>query len=300
MKKTILLMAGAVWALGACAQSAPYHTLPVESFESIQAFFRYQAPGHFPAISGHRGCREGGMPENSIAALDYTLSRIPAMFELDPRITKDSVIILMHDTTLDRTTTGSGPVIEHTWAEIQELWLKDVAGNITREKVPTLDEVIRWSAGKTVINLDVYTSMELMGRKLQEYGFPPHVMLTIHTPEQLLYFYGLSKRTMFSVHISDLEKFDAIDRTGVPWENMIVYVGARIRPESAELYRRLHEKGVSFFISVAGSHDQQKDDARRLAGYATELDPTGKPVLPDAIESDWPIQLYETLKKATK
>jgi glycerophosphoryl diester phosphodiesterase len=47
------------------------------------------------------------------------------MFEIDPRITKDSVVVLMHDATLDRTTTGTGRVADHTWAELQQLRLKD-------------------------------------------------------------------------------------------------------------------------------------------------------------------------------
>ncbi len=298
--KKLLLLACLLCTGIACTPREQLNTLPVENFESVQAFFRYRGPGHFPIISGHRGCRENGMPENSIAAFEYTLRNLPAMFEIDPRITSDSVIVLMHDPTLDRTSTGSGRVDEHTWAQLQQLYLKDVDGNVTEEKIPTLDKVIAWSAGKTVINLDVYTPMELMGAALQKHGFPPQVMLTIHTPEQLRYFYGLSQRTMFSVHINSLERLELFEQAGAPWENILVYVGARIKPENAELYRRLHDKGVSFFISTAGSHDQLKDRVQRLGGYASELDTTGKPALPDAIESDFPIELYETLKQVKR
>lgn len=161
---------------------ARLRTLPVNSIRAVREYFRYRGPSDMPIVSGHRGCREDGCPENSIRAFEHTLRRVPAFFEIDPRMTRDSVVVLMHDPTLDRTTTGHGPVSEHTWAELRELRLKDVHGNVTDERIPTLEEAIRWSAGKTVVNLDVYTPKEVLGPLLERLGFPPHVMLTIHTP----------------------------------------------------------------------------------------------------------------------
>lgn len=60
-----------------------------------------------------------------------------AFFELDPRLTKDSVIVLMHDTTIDRTTAGKGKLAEYTWEELQSFRLKDSEGNPTPYKIPT-------------------------------------------------------------------------------------------------------------------------------------------------------------------
>ena len=51
-----------------------------------------------------------GYPENCIASCEKTLSLLPAFFEIDFSFTKDSVMVLMHDLTLDRTTTGKGRV----------------------------------------------------------------------------------------------------------------------------------------------------------------------------------------------
>ena len=80
---------------------------------------------------------------------------MPSFFEIDPRLTRDSVIVLMHDVTIDRTTNGTGRVADYTLAELQQFRLKDRDGNLTEFRIPTLEEAIRWSQGKTILNLDI-------------------------------------------------------------------------------------------------------------------------------------------------
>lgn len=249
----------------------------------MREYFRYRGPSDMPIVSGHRGCREDGCPENSIRAFEHTLRRVPAFFEIDPRMTRDSVVVLMHDPTLDRTTTGHGPVSEHTWAELRELRLKDVHGNVTDERIPTLEEAIRWSAGKTVVNLDVYTPKEVLGPLLERLGFPPHVMLTIHTPEQAEYYYALSRKTMFSIHIKSLEQLEAFEKTPIDWRNVMAYVGPRMLPENRELYERLRAKGVRCMISLAPTYDRRETPEQRREGYLSDRD-----ILPDVIRVGLP------------
>jgi glycerophosphoryl diester phosphodiesterase len=67
-----------------------------------------------------------------------------AFLEIDVATTKDGVLVLMHDDTLDRTTTGSGPVAERTWAEIQALRVKRPDGTVLEDRVPTLASVLDW------------------------------------------------------------------------------------------------------------------------------------------------------------
>lgn len=77
-----------------------------------------------------------GFPENCIESFEKTLTMMPSFFEIDPRMTKDSVIVLMHDATIDRTTTGTGKVSDYTYAELQQFFLKDREGNVTTYKIP--------------------------------------------------------------------------------------------------------------------------------------------------------------------
>ena len=55
-------------------------------------------------------------------------------------------MVVIHDPTLDRTTTGTGPVVDRTAAELRALRLKDRSQTVTAEGIPTLDEVAALAA----------------------------------------------------------------------------------------------------------------------------------------------------------
>lgn len=82
------------------------HLLKFDDVTQLRDFFKYTGNGSI-IVSGHRGGYEEGYSENCIEGLENVLKQMPAFFEIDPRLTKDSVIVLMHDATLDRTTTGT-------------------------------------------------------------------------------------------------------------------------------------------------------------------------------------------------
>ena len=102
----------------------------INSFTDLQEYFRY-SPERDVIISGHRGGMMSGYPENCIESCEKTLSLMPTFFEIDFSFTKDSVMVLMHDLTVDRTTTGKGKVSDYTFEEIQKLNLVDRDGNVT-------------------------------------------------------------------------------------------------------------------------------------------------------------------------
>ena len=130
------------------------HYITVKNSRDLQAYFRY-APDRPIVISGHRGGMLDGYPENCIESFEKTLSYMESFFEIDPRLTKDGIIVLMHDETIDRTTTGKGKVSDYTYAELQQFNLVDRNGNVTAFKIPTLKECLEWSKGKTILNLDI-------------------------------------------------------------------------------------------------------------------------------------------------
>lgn len=76
------------------------------------------------------------------------------MVEVDLAMTKDSVLVLMHDETIDRTTNGKGLVKDWTLDSLQQLRLKLHDGTLTQERIPTLEELMIWSKGNTEIFID--------------------------------------------------------------------------------------------------------------------------------------------------
>lgn len=93
-------------------------------------------------------------PENSVAAIEHSIKVGVDVVELDLQLTKDSVLIIMHDSKLDRTTTGKGRVADWTVDSIKTLKLKNGAGIKTVHNVPTLEEALLAAKGKVLINLD--------------------------------------------------------------------------------------------------------------------------------------------------
>ena len=73
-----------------------------------------------------------GYPANCNESFEKTLSMMPSFFEIDPRLTKDSVIVLMHDATIDRTTDGTGRVSDYTYAALRRFRLRAREGNLTQ------------------------------------------------------------------------------------------------------------------------------------------------------------------------
>lgn len=261
-------------------------SIRIRNTAALLEYFSYTG-NNVPLISGHRGGMIKGYPENSIATFENTLRYTPAFFEIDPRLTKDSIIILLHDDSLGRTTNGTGKVSDYTWAELQKLRLKDPEGNVTNYGIPTLDEVIKWSKGKTILNLDKKdVPLEMTAKKLREHKAEAYVMLTVHNAKQAKFYYEGNKNVMFSAFVLSKEALAEYEQEGIPWSHIIAYIGPRYKPENKELIDMLHARGVKCMISAAPLYDKLKDSADRMVAYR-EIIKSGA----DIIESDLPIDV---------
>ena len=110
-----------------------------------------------PLFAAHRG---GALlwAENSLLAFRNALALGADFLELDVHLTRDGEVVVIHDATLERTTTGSGPVRERTLAELGAVRLRDRDGAVLEERVPTLDQVVALAAaGKRQILLEIKT-----------------------------------------------------------------------------------------------------------------------------------------------
>ncbi|WP_200977648.1 glycerophosphodiester phosphodiesterase family protein [Echinicola sp. 20G] len=104
-------------------------------------------------IVSHRGDWRNA-PENSLQAIQNCIEMKLDMVEIDVRMTKDGHLVLMHDQTIDRTTTGKGKVADWTLDSLKSLQLRNGAGHPTHHKIPTLEEAMNVAKGKILVNLD--------------------------------------------------------------------------------------------------------------------------------------------------
>ncbi|MFD1707352.1 glycerophosphodiester phosphodiesterase [Siminovitchia sediminis] len=103
----------------------------------------------------HRGA-SGHSPENTMAAFQKGFEMKADYIEMDVQMTKDGELVIIHDTTVDRTTDGTGNVGELTFEEMRQLdagsWFHD---NYAGEKVPSFVEVLDAFRGKTGILIEI-------------------------------------------------------------------------------------------------------------------------------------------------
>jgi glycerophosphoryl diester phosphodiesterase len=104
-------------------------------------------------VAAHRGDWRDA-PENSLLAFKYAIAMGVDIIELDLNKTKDGVVVIMHDQTIDRTTDGKGSPGDYTLAELKKFHLKNGLGRPTVNTIPTLHEVMELIKGKILVNLD--------------------------------------------------------------------------------------------------------------------------------------------------
>ncbi len=114
------------------------------------------ARGFSGLVIAHRGDALS-FPENTLAAVESAARLGADAVEIDVMMTRDGVLVAMHDNTLDRTTNGSGQVEHHLAAELKQLKLRNLESDITIDAtIPTLEEVIQ-----LVLKLNLKLEIEL-------------------------------------------------------------------------------------------------------------------------------------------
>lgn len=108
-------------------------------------------------VAAHRA-GHNGHPENSLSAWQHAIETGVDVIETDVKVTKDSVVVLMHDGKINRTTNGTGNPEDYTLAELKKFRLKMPDGTVTDETIPTFEDALKLAKGKILIDIDIKTS----------------------------------------------------------------------------------------------------------------------------------------------
>ena len=278
VKKIYLLLLVLLGGLSAVAQKSS--SFDVKKTKDLGEFFTYK-PGRKPLIIAHRGGTAKGLPENCIATFEHTIHITP-FFEIDPRLTKDSVIVILHDATLDRTTNGKGNLSDYTWEEVKKLRLKDANGNLTNYGIPTLEETIKWANGKCLLMLDrKNVPIPLMVKKLKEWKASSQVIMSAFELPDAKAYHELDEKLMLEIYIKNKESLDQVVQSGIPMKNIIAYVS---QPKTKEFYDLLHSKGLMAIVYTATVLEKEKDEKIRKQSYADIISNGGDIILANDVE----------------
>jgi glycerophosphoryl diester phosphodiesterase len=146
-----------------------------------------------PVVFAHRGA-SGYAPENTLAAFSHALKLGAEAIELDVKLTRDGQVVVLHDQTVDRTTSGHGDLREFTLAQVQELDAgSHFSAQFAGEKVPSLEQVFEQFGKKLFINIEL-TNYQTYGDGLTDkvielidrFGLDEWVMFSSFNPSNIL------------------------------------------------------------------------------------------------------------------
>lgn len=267
---TAVALAGCATEPAAMPVSAPVTPFSLVAPEgNLSAFFDCVRENDAVILSGHRGAAVPGYPENAIETFENTLGEIPALLEIDVQKSRDGVLVLMHDDTLARTTTGSGEVRNMTISELKSLNLVDEDGDVTDFRIPTLEEALSWGEGRTILALDrkadtTYQDLVDVVAAREAFG---RVVFATYSLEDAAHVALIAPEAMIVTPIEKPEDLDTLRATGVDLSHVISWGGTEV--PDPELYAQLAAQGVESAFAPLGSWTGSWDNRIRMLGDDT-------------------------------
>lgn len=271
-------LACALWAAAPAAAQLPEPVEPLGAEDVLVGDFLDCLRGRATLISAHRGGPEPGYPENALETFANTLSKAPMLIETDVRQTVDGVLVLLHDETLERTTTGRGRVDAARWEELSALRLKDNDGRVTAFRVPRLEDALAWAERRAILQLDVKAGVpvERVVEAVARADARDHAAVIIYTPEDAVRAARADPQVTISAGLEAADAVDALEKAGVARDRLMAWTGIeRVRPE---LWRELHRDGISAAFGTLWYIDGEIVKTGNDARYA-ELAESGADVL---------------------
>lgn len=243
-------------------------------------------------------------PENSLAAIENAIRMGVDIVELDVQRTKDGQLILMHDYTLDRTTTGKGKISDWTLDSIKTLKLKNGAAIKTRHAVPTLEEALQLARGRILINLDkAYAFFDEVYVLLEKTGTTRQVIMKGSQPAEVVkQQFGQYLDKIIYMPIINLDHKEAPQRIESflnllqPVAFELLYVSDN-NPLPRQLAQSLRGKSLIWYNTLwdtmAGGHDDDQSLENSDKGYGYLVHTLNARI----IQTDRPQLLIDYLKK---
>ncbi|HAL50773.1 MAG TPA: glycerophosphodiester phosphodiesterase, partial [Sphingobacterium sp.] len=232
--------------------------IQLQNVEELYQFLTYD-DNRYPLVSLHRGGPASGYPENAIETFSYNASLQPVLVECDVRISKDSALILMHDNTLNRTTTGRGTVNASTLAELKSLRLLDNNKKITPYRIPTLEEALAWGKGKVIFTLDIKNDVpyEAVINAIRKQRAESSVVIITYSANQAAKVHSLASDIMISASVNNIEDLARLNEKDIPDNRLLAFVGTR--EADPALTKILHDHGIMCILGTLGNLDKKAD-----------------------------------------
>lgn len=238
-------------------------------------------------IIAHRGASSLA-PENTFASFDKALNVGADGIEFDLQLSKDNVPVVIHDESLERTTTGQGMVYDYNLAELKSFdagsWF---AKEFSGEKIPTLDELFnRYENSNLLFNLELKNSMidnqdleKAVLKSVAEFNLGKRVVISSFNHQSLVRCKGLNPHIL-----TGMLYFEELD---TPWERALSLGCYSVHPffyylQAAEVIEGFKKHKLPMYTWTVNDPEQMQ--------YLVKNEI-------DAIITDYPQTLSEIIKK---
>lgn len=230
-------------------------------------------------LFGHRGAK-GEAPENTVEGFLHARCLGITSFELDIRLTADDQLVLMHDSTVDRTTSASGPVSEFTAADLAAVDARAEHPDWpNRVGVPTLAAVLEAVPDAAEWELEIKTDTrerlaricELLPPIVERFGLRDRVKVSSFDPVAL----ELIAASAPHLARAFIAAYDAPDSLETALRLGAVRAGTPLASSSAEMVRAVQNAG----LEATGWPGNTEDGIRTLLNWGVDNITTDYPTL---------------------
>lgn len=297
-----MIFIAAICCMASCKEAAPQYA---NRAEMIAAQI-HNPNSKYVVVACHRGDWRN-YPENSIPAIESIIRMGADIMELDLKLTKDSVLVLSHDWTIDRCTTGKGRVSDYTLDELKQFRLRRAHGVATDSlHICTLREALECCKDRICVNVDQgYEYYDMVLAITEELGVTDQILIKgKHSVASVAEKMAAHEHNMMYMPIIDIQKEQGqklfqeyLDAKTVPLAYEVCW--KKLTPEVSDCFKKVVESGSKLWVNtIWGSLCGYLDDDKALdCGDPAEVYDQVIALGASMIQTDRPEQLLDYLRK---
>lgn len=297
-----MIFIAAICCMASCKEAAPQYA---NRAEMIAAQI-HNPNSKYVVVACHRGDWRN-YPENSIPAIESIIRMGADIMELDLKLTKDSVLVLSHDWTIDRCTTGKGRVSDYTLDELKQFRLRRAHGVATDSlHICTLREALECCKDRICVNVDQgYEYYDMVLAITEELGVTDQILIKgKHSVASVAEKMAAHEHNMMYMPIIDIQKEQGqklfqeyLDTKTVPLAYEVCW--KKLTPEVSDCFKKVVESGSKLWVNtIWGSLCGYLDDDKALdCGDPAEVYDQVIALGASMIQTDRPEQLLDYLRK---
>lgn len=297
-----MIFIAAICCMASCKEAAPQYA---NRAEMIAAQI-HNPNSKYVVVACHRGDWRN-YPENSIPAIESIIRMGADIMELDLKLTKDSVLVLSHDWTIDRCTTGKGRVSDYTLDELKQFRLRRAHGVATDSlHICTLREALECCKDRICVNVDQgYEYYDMVLAITEELGVTDQILIKgKHSVATVAEKMAAHEHNMMYMPIIDIQKEQGqklfqeyMDTKTVPLAYEVCW--KKLTPEVSDCFKKVVESGSKLWVNtIWGSLCGYLDDDKALdCGDPAEVYDQVIALGASMIQTDRPEQLLDYLRK---